>query len=120
MQKPLNTNLKADLPTNWRKEDTVSPGGVEVGLSEQHGYNYLGQAVNEAHNAVNVLNEAFDDVQEDIRNAVAAPSIEDADTVSIVQANTAKKVSFITLVTTIRTKFSTVFAALSHKHLQSS
>lgn len=118
MQKPLNTNMKADLPENWQREDKVSPVGTDVGLTEQHGYNYLNSAVNDAHEAINKLNDAFENAQEDIRNAEAVTTIADGDTVSMVQTstNTAKKVTFANIVATIRNKFTTVFAALVHSH----
>ena len=50
----LNT-LPADLPENWSAGQTVSPNGVEVGLSRQHGYNYLAQQVNATQLYANAL-----------------------------------------------------------------
>lgn len=35
-----NIPLPADLPENWTSEQTVAPTGEEVGMDEQHGYNY--------------------------------------------------------------------------------
>jgi len=118
MQKPLDTNLSANLPENWQLEDTVSPSGTDVGLSEQHGYNYLNKSVNDAQKAINAINEAFDSVQEDIRNAEAVTSLADTDTVSVVQAssNAAKKITFANIITAIRTKLSNFFAAIVHSH----
>ena len=37
--KPIPTPLIADLPEDWEINDTVSPSGTDVGLTEQHGYN---------------------------------------------------------------------------------
>ena len=48
-------NLPADLPTNWTQGQTVSPNGTEVGLTKQHGYNYLNQQVNATQTKVNNL-----------------------------------------------------------------
>ena len=56
---PINPPLSADLPTNWVTGDTISPGGADVGLSEQHGYNYLMQQVNAAQEGVNALGESL-------------------------------------------------------------
>lgn len=46
-------NLPADLPENWTQGQIVSPNGTEVGLTEQHGYNYLMKQVNDTQEAVN-------------------------------------------------------------------
>ena len=40
-ENPIKTPLPADLPEDWTGGQTVAPTGAEVGLSEQHGYNYL-------------------------------------------------------------------------------
>ena len=60
--KPISTPLPADLPENWTTGQTVAPTGAEVGLSEQHGYNYLMQQVNAAQEALNTINNAFEDL----------------------------------------------------------
>ena len=60
--KPISTPLPADLPENWTTGQTVAPTGAEVGLSEQHGYNYLMQQVNAAQEAANTINDAFEDL----------------------------------------------------------
>ena len=39
-ENPIKTPLPADLPEDWTGGQTVAPTGAEVGLSEQHGYNY--------------------------------------------------------------------------------
>lgn len=48
--------LAADLPIHWEIGQIVSPGGTETGLTKQHGYNYLNQAVNQSQEAANALN----------------------------------------------------------------
>lgn len=50
-----NIPLPADLPENWTSEQTVAPTGAEVGLSNQHGYNYLMKQVNNAQKALKAL-----------------------------------------------------------------
>ena len=62
MQQPYEETLPADLPENWASGDIVSPSGTEVGLSEQHGYNYQAKQINDTQTAVNTINEAFEDV----------------------------------------------------------
>lgn len=60
--KPIPTPLLADLPENWVVDQIVAPTGEEVGLTQQHGYNYLMEKVNEAIQAINDLNEGFEDI----------------------------------------------------------
>ena len=50
-ENPIKTPLPADLPEDWTGGQTVAPTGAEVGLSEQHGYNYLMEQVNAAQTA---------------------------------------------------------------------
>lgn len=57
--KPIQNPLPADLPENWSIGQIVAPAGADVGLDQQHGYNYLMQQVNAAQQAVNTLNNAF-------------------------------------------------------------
>lgn len=64
-EKPISTPLPADLPTNWQTGQTVSPTGTEVGLTQQHGYNYQAQQINNAQTAINTINEAFENVYGD-------------------------------------------------------
>lgn len=47
-----NIPLPADLPENWTSGQTIAPTGAEVGMDEQHGYNYLMKQVNNAQKAV--------------------------------------------------------------------
>lgn len=48
MDKIISVPLPHDLPQNWNENQLVSPGGTEVGLTEQHGFNYLMTQVNNA------------------------------------------------------------------------
>lgn len=68
---PITTPLPADLPTNWAYGQTVGPDGTAVGLSEQHGYNYLMEQVNAAQEAANTLGEAFEGVADGNENGDA-------------------------------------------------
>lgn len=61
-ERPFNETLPADLPENWQAEQIVAPTGEEVGLTRQHGYNYLMEMVNRVQRAANAVNEAFDTV----------------------------------------------------------
>lgn len=54
--------LPANLPENWTQGQTISPNGTEVGLTEQHGYNYLMKQVNNTQTEVNNINTALTDV----------------------------------------------------------
>lgn len=60
-EKPLMEPLPADLPEDWTAGQIVAPTGEEVGLSHQHGYNYLMEMVNRAQMGVNAVNEAIAD-----------------------------------------------------------
>lgn len=60
--RPLSAPLPADLPEDWTDGQIVAPSGASVGLSEQHGYNYLMEMVNRAQEAVNTINEGFDNI----------------------------------------------------------
>lgn len=61
-ENPIKTPLPADLPEDWTAGQIVAPTGEEVGLSKQHGYNYLMQMVNRAQQGVNAVGEAFETV----------------------------------------------------------
>lgn len=54
-----NIPLPADLPENWTSEQTVAPTGAEVGMDEQHGYNYLMRQVNNAQKAAKAIAAAL-------------------------------------------------------------
>lgn len=58
--RPFDTPLPADLPEDWTSGQIVAPAGADVGLSQQHGYNYLMEQVNAAQRALNTVNESFD------------------------------------------------------------
>lgn len=60
--RPLSAPLPADLPEDWTTGQTVAPSGADVGLSQQHGYNYLMEQVNAAQRAANAINESFDTI----------------------------------------------------------
>lgn len=75
--------LPANLPENWTQGQTISPNGTEVGLTEQHGYNYLMKQVNNTQTEVNNINGALPDVAQqatvnEINNKIGTES--DADT----------------------------------------
>ena len=57
-ENPITPPLPADLPENWQYGQIVAPAGADVGLSEQHGYNYLMAQVNAAQQGVNTLGQA--------------------------------------------------------------
>ena len=59
MNNPITENLPADLPEDWGLDETLAPDGTYVGLTEQHGYNYLMAAVNAAQRAAKQLGEAL-------------------------------------------------------------
>ena len=52
-----NIPLPADLPENWTSGQIIAPTGAEVGLDNQHGYNYLMKQVNNAQKAATELNK---------------------------------------------------------------
>lgn len=60
--RPVKQSLPADLPENWTDSQYVSPGGTEVGLTPQHGYNYLNRQVNAVQKAAQEIDAAFEDI----------------------------------------------------------
>ena len=60
MSKFITVPIPADLPENWDETNYVSPGGVEVGLTQKHGYNYLMKQVNNSQKAITELGTATD------------------------------------------------------------
>lgn len=48
----ITVPMPADLPTNWTTGQIISPSGTDVGLTAQHGYNYLMQQVNASQTAI--------------------------------------------------------------------
>lgn len=55
----ITVPLPADLPTDWAVEDIVAPDGVDAGLEQQYGYNYLMAAVNNAQTAISQTAQAI-------------------------------------------------------------
>lgn len=71
MGKIVSVPLPHDLPENWNDTNFVSPGGVEVGLTEQHGFNYLMKQVNNAQKAASELDAHLSEMSADDLGAVA-------------------------------------------------
>ena len=70
------TNINDDLPTNWSDDQVISPNGVEVGLTNQYGYNYLMNKINELIRVVNSItksniSELIDYNKDDIDNSLS-------------------------------------------------
>lgn len=63
-ENPITTPLPADLPENWVYGQTIGPDGTDVGLTMQHGYNYLMQQVNASQEGINTIGEAFGSLPE--------------------------------------------------------
>ena len=55
----ISVLLGHDLPEDWTDSRYVSPNGIEVGLTEKHGYNYLMKQVNNAQVAAIELAETL-------------------------------------------------------------
>lgn len=68
-------NLPADLPEDWTSNQKISPNGTEVGLSEQHGYNYLMQQVNAAQTAINNITAEISGALEGVAQETTSQSI---------------------------------------------
>ena len=86
MTQKLPENLPADLPENWQTNEIISPEGTEVGLTPQHGYNYLMKQVNDAQKSINNIVSAFGDVAQqstslDILNKIGNPTDTRNDTI---------------------------------------
>lgn len=62
----LTVDLPKDLPESWTNDQYVAPEGAHVGLTQQHGYNYLNQQVNRAQAAAaelaRILCSGFDNL----------------------------------------------------------
>lgn len=58
-ENPITVNLPADLPEDWAENEIVAPEGQSVGMTQQHGYNYLMEQVNNAQTAASQIGEAF-------------------------------------------------------------
>lgn len=57
-ENPITVHLPQDLPTDWVYGQTIGPQGTDVGLTQQHGYNYLMEQVNAAQQAAQELGTA--------------------------------------------------------------
>lgn len=55
----MSVLLPHDLPEDWTEDQYVTPNGVEVELTKQHGYNYLMQQVNNTQIAAVELAETL-------------------------------------------------------------
>lgn len=60
---PITVQLPADLPEDWQNDQIVAPIGTDVDLTQQHGYNYLMWAVNQAQLACKQLGEYIPQLQ---------------------------------------------------------
>lgn len=76
-------NLPADLPEDWTSNQKISPNGTEVGLSEQHGYNYLMAQVNAAQTAINNITAEISGALEGVAQETTSQSIK-TDTQTII------------------------------------
>lgn len=61
MANPITVPLPADLPTDWTTNQIVSVDGTSAGYTEQYGYNYLMEQVNNAQIAVSQCGAAIAD-----------------------------------------------------------
>lgn len=95
MNKPVSSKLPSNLPTNWKLNDIIAPEGESVGLSEQHGYNYFNQQVNDSQTAINAINDAFAKVQELPNSLSSVDSLAAADLLALfdISASGSKKVT---------------------------
>lgn len=87
---PVSPPLPADLPANWVYGQTVGPNGTDVGLTQQHGYNYLMQAVNAVQNAANALGQSLAALNADSVNAI--PSTEKGKANGVAELDSSGKV----------------------------
>lgn len=69
--------LPADLPENWTQGQIVSPNGTEVGLTEQHGYNYLMKQVNATQTEVNNVGSTIEVALKDVAKEASVQEIQD-------------------------------------------
>lgn len=57
--KPIATNPVADIPEDWTNGQIVAPSGTSVGLTRQHGWNYIMSKINQALSCIGTLNDAW-------------------------------------------------------------
>ena len=69
-------DLPADLPTNWTQGQIISPNGTEVGLTAQHGYNYLMEQVNAAQTAINTAQGAIDSINQALESVAQESTLQ--------------------------------------------
>lgn len=69
---PITVPLPQDLPTNWTYGQTIGATGTDVGLTQQHGYNYLMQQVNAAQQAAQEIVTAFENLTAEDVGAIPA------------------------------------------------
>ena len=55
----------ADLPEDWGYEQIIAPDGESVGLTPQHGYNYLMKKVNECARVLNLVSTGIGQIVPD-------------------------------------------------------
>ena len=58
-ENPITVSLPADLPEDWAENEIVAPEGQSAGMTQQHGYNYLMEQVNNAQTAASQIGAAF-------------------------------------------------------------
>ena len=76
-------NLPADLPEDWTSTQKITPNGTEVGLTQQHGYNYLMKQVNDTQGAVNNISTEIGTALEGVAQESSSQSIK-TDTQTII------------------------------------
>lgn len=72
---PITVPLPQDLPTDWTYGQTIGADGTDVGLTQQHGYNYLMQQVNASQQAAQEIGAALEELTAD--DVGAFPATED-------------------------------------------
>lgn len=68
-------NLPADLPEDWTSNQKITPNGTEVGLTPQHGYNYLMKQVNDAQTEINNIGTTIEAALEDVAKEASVQEI---------------------------------------------
>ena len=61
-ERPLQTQLLANLPTDWTNDQYVTADG-DMYADERYGYNYLNEQINDAQNAINTIDNAIGNLQ---------------------------------------------------------
>lgn len=68
-------NLPADLPEDWTSNQKITPNGTEVGLTPQHGYNYLMKQVNDAQTEINNIGTTIEEALTDVAKEASVQEI---------------------------------------------